>query len=62
MLLTLASTKTLTAQNDVSGELQFEGKNQSERGSGVGLMDIMSGYLKRMNGKQKINLLPGEHR
>src|SRR5260370_35478410 len=60
MLLTLASTKTLTAQNDVMGELQFEGKTKVERDSGVWIDGNYVGYLKELNGSKKIMLLPGE--
>ena len=61
MLLTLGSTKTLTAQNDVMGELQFEGKTKVERDSGVWIDGNYVGYLKELNGSKKIMLLPGEH-
>jgi len=61
MLLTLASTKTVTAQNDVMGELQFEGKTKVERDSGVWIDGNYVGYLKELNGSKKIMLLPGEH-
>ena len=61
MLLTLGSTKTVTAQNDVMGELQFEGKTKVERDSGVWIDGNYVGYLKELNGSKKIMLLPGEH-
>src|SRR5258708_32932485 len=60
MLLTLGA-KTLTAQNDVMGELQFEGKTKVERDSGVWIDGSYVGYLKELNGSKKIMLLPGEH-
>jgi PEGA domain-containing protein len=61
MLLTLGSAKTVTAQNDVMGELQFEGKTKVERDSGVWIDGNYVGYLKELNGSKKIMLLPGEH-
>ena len=61
LLLTLGSAKTLTAQNDVMGELQFEGKTKVERDSGVWIDGNYVGYLKELNGSKKIMLLPGEH-
>jgi hypothetical protein len=61
LLLTLGSTKTVTAQNDVMGELQFEGKTKVERDSGVWIDGSYVGYLKELNGSKKIMLLPGEH-
>jgi PEGA domain len=61
VLLTLGSTKTVTAQNDVMGELQFQGKTKVERDSGVWIDGNYVGYLKELNGSKKIMLLPGEH-
>jgi hypothetical protein len=61
MLAMLGSTKTATAQNDVMGELQFEGKTKVERDSGVWIDGNYVGYLKELNGSKKIMLLPGEH-
>ena len=61
MLVTLGSAKTVTAQNDVMGELQFEGKTKVERDSGVWIDGNYVGYLKELNGSKKIMLLPGEH-
>src|SRR6266853_6119939 len=61
MLLTLGSTKTRRAQNDVMGELQFEGKTKVERDSGVWIDENYVGYLKELNGSKKIMLLPGVH-
>ncbi len=55
MLLTLGSTKTVTAQNDVMGELQFEGKTKVERDSGVWIDGNYVGYLKELNGSKKIS-------
>ena len=61
LLLMLGSAKTVAAQNDVMGELQFEGKTKVERDSGVWIDGNYVGYLKELNGSKKIMLLPGEH-
>ena len=61
LLVMLGSAKTVTAQNDVMGELQFEGKTKVERDSGVWIDGNYVGYLKELNGSKKIMLLPGEH-
>jgi PEGA domain len=61
MLVMLGSTKTVTAQNQVMGELAFEGKTKVERDSGVWIDGNYVGYLKELNGSKKIMLLPGTH-
>jgi PEGA domain len=61
LLVTLGSAKTVDAQNDVMGELQFQGKTKVERDSGVWVDGNYVGYLKELNGSKKIMLLPGEH-
>jgi PEGA domain len=61
MLVMLGGTKTVTAQNKVVGELEFEGKTKLERDSGVWVDGNYVGYLKELKGSKKITLLPGEH-
>src|SRR5712671_4868267 len=61
LLLMLGSAKTVAAQNDVMGELQFEGKTKVERDSGVWIDGNYVGYLKELNGSKKVTLLPGQH-
>src|SRR5260370_12210390 len=61
MVVILASTKTVTAQNQVMGQLDFEGKTNVERDSGVWIDGNYVGYLKELNGTKKIMLLPGMH-
>ena len=61
MLVMLGGTKTVTAQNQVMGELDFEGKTKVERDSGVWIDGNYVGYLKELNGTKKIMLLPGSH-
>src|SRR6266436_7937946 len=61
MLVMLGGTKAVMAQNQVMGELDFEGKTKVERDSGVWIDGNYVGYLKELNGTKKIMLLPGEH-
>jgi hypothetical protein len=49
------------AENDVMGEIQFEGKSHVERTSGVWVDGQYVGYLKELKGSKKILLLPGDH-
>jgi hypothetical protein len=53
---------TASAQNsDVLGELQFEGKTNIEKTSGVWVDEQYVGYMKELTGSKKVLLLPGEH-
>ena len=49
------------ASNDVLGEIQFEGKSNVERTSGVWVDGGYVGYLKELRGSKKVMLLPGKH-
>jgi hypothetical protein len=49
------------AANDVTGEIQFEGKSHVEKTSGVWVDGAYVGYLKELKGSKKVLLLPGEH-
>jgi len=49
------------AENDVMGEIQFEGKSHVEKTSGVWVDGEYVGYLKELKGSKKVLLLPGEH-
>src|ERR1700722_8917348 len=49
------------AENDVMGEIQFEGKSHIEKTSGVWVDGQYVGYLKELKGSKKVLLLPGEH-
>lgn len=49
------------AQNEVMGELEFEGKTKLEQGAGVWVDGNYVGYLKELKGKKRIMLLPGQH-
>lgn len=63
VLLTLVAfpTSGASAQNDVLGTLQFEGKTDVEKTSGVWVDEQYVGYLKELTGSKKVLLLPGEH-
>ena len=49
------------ADNQVMGEVQFEGTHKAEKTSGVWIDGQYVGYLKELKGNKKIMLLPGEH-
>ena len=57
----LDAPKTSSTQNQVMGELEFEGKTKLERDSGVWVDGNYVGYLKELKGKKKVLLLPGQH-
>lgn len=62
-LLVSASLLTVMVygENDVLGEVQFEGKSHVEKTSGVWIDGEYVGYLKELKGSKKVLLLPGEH-
>src|SRR5579863_2706950 len=49
------------AENQVMGEIQFEGKSHVEKTSGVWVDGQYVGYLKELKGSKKVLLLPGQH-
>jgi len=49
------------AQNQVMGELEFEGKTKLEESAGVWVDGNYVGYMKELKGKKKVLLLPGQH-
>ncbi len=51
----------LRAQNQVMGEVKFEGTTDVEKHAGVWIDGQYVGYLKELKGTKKIMLLPGEH-
>jgi hypothetical protein len=61
LIPTLLLSLTVYAGNDVMGEIQFEGKSQIEKTSGVWVDGEYVGYLKELKGSKKILLLPGDH-
>jgi PEGA domain len=63
MFLILASFPALTAyaENQVMGEIEFEGRSRVEKTSGVWVDGQYVGYLKELKGSKKVMLLPGTH-
>jgi hypothetical protein len=49
------------SENDVMGEIRFEGRSHVEKTSGVWVDGEYVGYLKELKGSKKVLLLPGEH-
>jgi hypothetical protein len=49
------------AENQVMGEIKFEGNSHIAKTSGVWVDGEYVGYLKELKGSKKILLLPGEH-
>lgn len=47
--------------NEVLGEIQFEGASKIEKTSGVWVDGQYVGYLDELKGDKKVLLLPGEH-
>jgi hypothetical protein len=47
--------------NEVMGEVEFQGKSKVEKTSGVWVDGQYVGYLKELKGSKKVLLLPGEH-
>ena len=60
-LILLLSAAESYADNQVMGEVQFEGATKVERDSGVWIDGQYLGYLKELKGGKKVMLLPGEH-
>ena len=51
----------LFGQNQIMGEVDFQGATKIEKTSGVWIDGQYVGYLKELKGSKKILLLPGEH-
>jgi PEGA domain-containing protein len=51
----------MLAQNQVMGEVDFQGATKVEKSSGVWVDGQYVGYLKELKGSKKILLMPGEH-
>ncbi len=49
------------SENDVMGEVHFEGKSHIEKTSGVWVDGEYVGYVQELKGSKKVLLLPGEH-
>jgi len=60
LILLLSAVDSYT-DNQVMGEVQFEGASKVEKDSGVWIDGQYVGYLKELKGDKKVMLLPGEH-
>jgi hypothetical protein len=54
-------TLPLLAQNQILGEVQFEGTTSNERTAGVWIDGQYLGYVRELKGSKKVLLLPGDH-
>jgi PEGA domain. len=61
LMAMLFCARIVRAQNEVMGELEFEGKTKLEQSAGVWVDGNYVGYLKELKGKKKVLLLPGQH-
>src|SRR5438093_10312880 len=57
----LHNSTVLYAENQVLGEIRFEGVSKVEKTSGVWIDGQYVGYLKELKGSKKVLLLRGEH-
>ena len=57
----LAVPQAVLANNDVLGEIQFEGTGAGAKTSGVWIDGQYVGFLKELKGSRKVVLLPGKH-
>lgn len=60
-LLWLMLPSRVAAQNQVMGEVRFDGDTQLDRDSGVWIDGNYVGYVKELKGNKKVLLLPGQH-
>jgi hypothetical protein len=60
-LLSSTLSVRVAAQNQVMGEVRFEGDTQLDRDSGVWIDGNYVGYVKELKGNKKVLLLPGQH-
>ena len=61
LIPTLFLALVVYADNEVMGEIQFEGKSQIAKTSGVWVDGQYVGFLKELKGSKKVLLLPGDH-
>jgi len=59
--LALLVAPTAYAGNEVMAEIEFQGKSNVEKTSGVWVDGQYVGYLKELKGSKKVLLMPGEH-
>ncbi len=61
VLLLLVLAAPMWADNQVLGEIEFQGATKVEKDSGVWIDGQYLGYLKELHGSKKVLLLPGSH-
>jgi PEGA domain len=61
LIPTLFLALAVYAENDVLGEIQFEGRSHIEKTSGVWVDGQYVGYLEELKGSKQVLLLPGDH-
>jgi hypothetical protein len=60
-LLSVMLPSRVPAQNQLMGEVRFDGDTQLDRDSGVWIDGNYVGYVKELKGNKKVLLLPGQH-
>jgi hypothetical protein len=61
LCMLVVAAQASSQNNQVMGEVRFEGATKVERDSGVWVDGGYVGYLKELKGDKKVLLLPGEH-
>ena len=61
LVMSLLAIPVLAADNQVLGEIEFEGASKVEKSSGVWVDGQYLGYLRELKGSKKVLLLPGQH-
>ena len=59
--LMLLSPPSRAAQNQVMGEVRFEGSSKIDKTSGVWIDGQYLGYVSELKGDKKVLLMPGDH-
>jgi hypothetical protein len=57
----LFALAALAGDNQILGEIEFQGATKVEKTSGVWIDGQYLGYLKELKGSKKVLLLPGQH-
>ena len=60
-LVLFPASRVHAQENEVLGEVEFDGQTNVEKTSGVWVDGQYVGYVKELKGSKKILLLPGEH-
>ena len=60
-LVLFPASRVHAQENEVLGEVEFDGQTNVEKTSGVWVDGQYVGYVKELKGSKKVLLLPGEH-